>query len=729
MSMLHNLIRLLAAIFLVGNAVAQNVCDEIAEVRFLPAREAAHGIPVDIESQVVWVDRLGGSFFMNDGSYGIYVKNLMGPGKTASLVPGDVVRVTGKTHAGDFTPCIIAESIEQIGHKPLPAGKVFWSAHLFSPEIDCDWIALHGRLISYEVLPESFVIVVEMIRDEQTIYLQVPLTGRNEKELSNLMFEWVKFNAVAGTVNNGNRQAVGRIFYVSSVDDFKAEGISLNDALSEVTRAQPIRELMQLPMNHLSIVKTYGTVTHVGEREIFIRGEQAALDVWMQDTAGLAVGDVVESVGLVWPQDVSPAFRAHVTTVIRKEPPPEPVRLESLSAVRDTLNYDLVEMDAKLVEVGRSFGLVDGNSDLRQQVKLLCRSGHRLFEVQLPAGDKLPKGITPGARLRLTGVCHVIRETWRPWVLEINGCWLQLRSVSEIKILAAAPWWTTARLFWFAGSTLGISLLFLIWIVLLRKTVERQTAIIGEKVEREAVLNERQRIARELHDNLEQGLAGAIFQLGGFRRLYKKSIEKNQQRIVQLMSRTTPGGGSPSLNAWVDDWRMEAGQNGKALEAVEHMLRHCSEESRSSILDLRGGLLEKMDLAEVIQMMLQTLKDERGTAFTFCEKGVARRLSQAAARNLFLVIKEAASNAVRHAHPDRVTVELDWSSGLTATVSDDGCGFDLNRQMAVGRFGLQGMKERMTSANGVLLINSVAGRGTTVVAQLPLDEGRENFDG
>ncbi|MDZ8118434.1 sensor histidine kinase [Pontiella agarivorans] len=688
----------------------------IPDIRALAPEAAAEAKVVDVEAQVVWVDPVRSSFFLNDGEQGIYVCRRVRPSGKTNLKPGDTVRVRGVTGAGGFAAEIIAESVQFLEHRPLSKGRALWPTHLNSPEVDCDWFNMAGRLVSYEVIEESFVIMAEMIRDEQTMYLQIPDTPENRKRMDALMFQWVEFNAVAGTVNNSNRQIVGRIFHVSSASDFKVSGISLKEALSEVKEAVPIHELMRQGMRLHSIVKTYGTVTHVGNRELFLRGERAALYVQIQDPGGVVVGDRVEVVGLVSPHPVSPAMRAHSVRVIGHDDLPEPIRLDSLSNVTDRYNFDLVQMDAKLVESGSSFQLSNGQGNPKKLIKLLCRSGNRFFEADLQTGEGLPESIKAGAVLRLSGLCHVNRETRRAWNLDIQGIRLELRSAADVQLLTAAPWWTVQRLLWVAGIILLIALIFLIWVLLLRKTVERQTGIIGEKMEQEAVLNERQRIARELHDNLEQGLSGAIFRLGGIRFMLQTNMQENQKRFELVDAERTPF--EPLHTAW----REGAEKIHEDLEAVEHMLSYCSAESRTSILDLRGGLLESMDLVDAADVMIKNLNEQWNAAAELHVAGEPRRFSREAERNVLLVIKEAVSNAIRHANADGIEVMLDYSDGLTVEIHDDGCGFEVETAEQSGRFGLRGMRERMRNTGGILVVHSHPGEGTTVSTTLEMNK-------
>ncbi|QBG46710.1 sensor histidine kinase [Verrucomicrobia bacterium S94] len=701
-----------AILFLAGLQVWGAPLSRIPEIRNLTPEIADQKQAVELEAQIVWVDPVRGSFFLNDGAHGIYVRHRQKPGEKVCLKPGDVVRVSGVTGAGGFAAEIIAENVQILEHRALPKGRALWPTHLHSPEVDCDWFFMAGRLVSYEVIEESFVIMAEMIRDEQIMHLQIPDTPDNRKRMAALMFHWVEFNAVAGTVNNSSRQIVGRIFHVSSAGDFKVSGVSLKEALSEVKEAIPIHELMRQGMRLHSIVKTYGTVTHVGNRELFLRGEQAALYVQIQDPGSVVVGDRVEVVGLVNPHPVSPAMRAHSVHVIDHGGSPEPIRLNSLSGITDRYNFDLVQIDAKLVETGNSFQLSNGRGNPQKLIKLLCRSDNRLFEANLQAGAELPESIRSGAMVRLTGLCHVNRGNWRAWHLDIQGIRLELRSAADIQLMEAAPWWTVKRMLWVVGMILLIALVFLVWVLLLRKTVERQTGIIGEKMEQEAVLNERQRIARELHDNLEQSLAGAIFRLGGVRFIQESNIQENQELFEQTLN------GSVSVEQLHAAWRESVEKSNADLESVEHMLSYCSAESRTSILDLRGGLLESMDLVGAAGITLKTLNGQWNASSELRVEGTPRRFAREAERNVLLVIKESVSNAIRHAEAEHIIVTLDYSAGFRVEIRDDGCGFDVSAAEKSGRFGLRGMCERMRNVGSTLKIQSAPGKGTTISASV-----------
>ncbi|QBG46718.1 sensor histidine kinase [Verrucomicrobia bacterium S94] len=689
--------------------VGQVPITSILEIRRLTAEQAELGYPVAVEAQVVRVNPYKNHFFINDGEFGIFVGGISeSPSIVESLNAGDVVLVCGKTTAGAFMPDIQATSVQVRGNRPRPEPMQIYNTDFVSTGSDCKWGWIRGRLLSMKISADQTAILLELIDvDSEEYVVDLPYSESNEQRIRELMFSFVKLSAVCGTVANENRQMVGRIFYAHSADDFLLSG---EEWLLNTVDTAEIHELLRYKVSFNRPFRTHGTVLYSRDQEMVLRGRRACLKVALNDPVDVEPGVEVSLTGFIWLQPVSPAFRAGKVEVTGKADKPLPVLLDLSEPLDPLMNYDLVQVDAELIEIKKDYA----KGGTVPQYTMRCRSAGEFFEARLPAGIQPTGRIDPGALLRLSGICNMQRDDAEYLNLVISGFWMQLRGTADIEVLSPPPWWTKARLLMLLGGVLSITLISMVWIVILRKTVERQTRIIAEKVERESIHEERQRIARELHDNLEQGLAGAIFHLGGVRRIFRKSAEKNFRHLADLAA----AGNLEGVHAFSGKWKTETDQNAEALEAVEHMLSHCSEESRTSILDLRGGLLEKMDLAEAVRVSFRTLEKERGIKVNIRIDGQPRRFVPAVERNVLLVIKEAVSNAARHASADRIHVKLDFSAGLKAVVIDNGCGFDLKEQSQAGRFGLQGMQERMQNIKGSLSIESRKGEGTVVTAEV-----------
>ncbi|VGO22286.1 Sensor histidine kinase LiaS [Pontiella sulfatireligans] len=674
-----------------GTAAAGPAIESIAEIRSLPPAEAAKGLPVSIEAQVLRVQPSLLGFFAFDGKHGLYVGRYRGNSTPRPLESGDMVRIEGFTSAGEFIPDVSAERVTVLESRPLPEARPLRLDEINSAGIDCDWVSVTGRLTSMLIGGKTFQAIVLQLEMHGLIAMsiQVPYSEEAEKQLAEIMFKQVRFDAVIGSVFNRQRQLTGRVLYVNSVADFKP--LHEEEPGAEL-QSVPIHSLMRLGVDHQQAVRTHGRVTYAGPREIFLRGEQACLKAAVLDGSAVEVGQRVELEGFTVREAVSPGFRARSVSVLEPAesnggPEPQAVILEA--ELGPGLNYELVKIQARLVDVGKTFGLLPNELEGRGRLSLLCRSGTHLFEAKLPPGMEVSEQLRPGALLELTGICHLIENRRIQWRLFIDGLWLQLRSEDDLVVLQPVPWWTTKRLLWISGAALGIASLFLVWVAALRKTVGRQTAVIGKQIKRETVLNERQRIARELHDTLEQGLTALSIQLKNILR----KIEKNPASA------------------------------GASVELAESMLRVCREESRASIHDLRGGILEEMDLQAAIEHTLGPLFENSTAVFAVEREGAPLRLTLFAEHHLLRMVTEAANNAIAHAAPKTFRVELRYSPNeFRLVLEDDGCGFDPGIIQGTGRFGVRGMYERANRLHGTLEIESKAGRGTKLHLAVPVAE-------
>jgi signal transduction histidine kinase len=240
---------------------------------------------------------------------------------------------------------------------------------------------------------------------------------------------------------------------------------------------------------------------------------------------------------------------------------------------------------------------------------------------------------------------------------------------------------TLLRGAWFY-SWLGVAL------VLLAVTLYR---LASQQVEARvaAVLAERGRIAREIHDNLAQGLVAISLQLDSV---------------------------SDTLSAAPESAR-------GYLERARGLVRSSLAEARRSVWDLHPALLEGRDLASALAQTAQRLGSGRPAWIDLVVRGRPSSLPAVLERDLLQIGKEAIANAVTHAEASRVTVTLDFAAAaVVLSVADNGRGFQADPQgwPSHGHFGLLGMRERATQLGGRLTVDSRPGAGTTVVAAFPL---------
>jgi signal transduction histidine kinase len=210
-----------------------------------------------------------------------------------------------------------------------------------------------------------------------------------------------------------------------------------------------------------------------------------------------------------------------------------------------------------------------------------------------------------------------------------------------------------------------------------------------------AVMAERNRIAREIHDTLAQGYVGVSLQLEMVGRMLKAS-------------RSSPG---------------EAGPIEGLVDSTKELVRSSLEEARSSIWNLRSAQsdAEAETLPARLAAAVRAKQEGSAAAIRLTVTGTFRPLERSVEDEMLRIGQEAVSNAARHASASVVEVLLKYDTGwLRLKVSDDGKGFAQAASTPQGHYGLQGMKERAAAIGAKLRIESSPGAGTAVEASLAI---------
>ncbi len=199
---------------------------------------------------------------------------------------------------------------------------------------------------------------------------------------------------------------------------------------------------------------------------------------------------------------------------------------------------------------------------------------------------------------------------------------------------------------------------------------------------------ERNRLAREIHDTLAQGLAAISMQLETAEALLESDADSEN---IQ-----------------------------KAIHQALTLTRTNLEEARRSVLDLRAAPLEGRDLPEALQALSLKLSEESGILIKFSVTGGNRPLPVRLETGLYRIAQEALTNVIQHAHANHVVVKLVLlPDHVKLVVKDDGRGFEPER-IPPKRFGLQGLAERTKLLGGRLIVESNPGSGTRVEATIPI---------
>jgi signal transduction histidine kinase len=212
-----------------------------------------------------------------------------------------------------------------------------------------------------------------------------------------------------------------------------------------------------------------------------------------------------------------------------------------------------------------------------------------------------------------------------------------------------------------------------------------ENARLHERSRELSIVEERNRLARELHDSVTQQLFGVVLAA---------------ESAGELLERGEAAG--------------------EQLGRVQALARGAMEELRSVVFELRPASLEAEGLGQVLRKHVDVLRRVTGREI---ELRVASppSLRPAAAGQVFRIAQEALQNALRHAGAERIEVRLEDGGGrLALSVADDGRGFDASAPGLRGRrLGLTSMEERAAELGGRLAIESRPGEGTTVRLEVP----------
>src|SRR5215218_9946222 len=222
---------------------------------------------------------------------------------------------------------------------------------------------------------------------------------------------------------------------------------------------------------------------------------------------------------------------------------------------------------------------------------------------------------------------------------------------------------------------------------LLAIAVER--ASLFDRSARLGAVEERNRLAREIHDTLAQGLTATGLQL-------------------------------ESAEAFLDD-ESGAERAREPLRRALSLIRSNLDEARRSVLDLRAAPLEGRSLPEALKTLVDRWEAQTGVATRFGTVNGSRPLPPRVEVALYRVCQEALTNVASHARASRVTIRLVSTPGtVQLLIRDDGQGFDPSR-ISDDRHGIVGMRERVEMLGGSLKIESGPGEGTRVEISVPLE--------
>jgi len=701
------------SIFLVGacNVVSADlapppamVLTNVAEILHLSAAQAALGIPVHVQGVVVDESepREHAVILQGQGT-GIYLfseTNLFAP-----FHRRDVLAVEGVTSKGQFAPCVIITKAKKIGWRETIAAQPVTYQQLVSGALDAQYVQIAGVVRQCRpTLPSADNNNWRMVLDVDGGTVLVRIPGAQDPQIDE--DAEVSIEAVCLYQFNQKRQALSPILAIPT-----GESVTVIKDSPTNPFAAPLRSsasLLQYSPDgagghrvHVrgTVISSSPSLTFQIRNQstglasssdyqeeadtVWIRDEATGLRIQIRQTTELQPGDEIEALGFPGRIYSNPVLEDAIYRKVGKSSPPAPINLTNISNVFNCQD-DLVSITAKLTDIQPA---IDG-------LILTLEKNRTVFKAILkhPPNPNSQSGWPVGSQVCVVGICSVSYDSFQPEI----GFWhpqsfqILLRSPADLTILKFPSWWTTKHVVILLGIIVTGLLIFSgVFMFYARRRLNEQThRRATAEAEFAAILNERNRLAREIHDTLAQGLTATSVQL----QLAKVNLSDAADATHQH------------------------------LDMAQQLVRGSLEEARNSIWNMRPQVLETGDLATALKNILTQLSKGVVAETRFDVVGRNRRLPAVVENNVLRLGQEAITNAVNHARAKKINVRLEFDpKHFFLTVIDDGRGFDsANPPPSSGGFGLVAMHARAKELNGKLEIRSTANQGTTVSLSLPL---------
>ena len=683
----------------------------VAQIRALTREDAAKALPVRLRGVVTWQDSDPmPAFFVHDGEWSIWVGRSIAQSRMiwqGGAVPakdsevGSLVEIEGVTDPGGYAPCVLPVRFKRVGSGPLPEARRLPLERLLSGSEDGQRVELEG-VVQEISLPDEFGDSKVMIMVDGHPCRVASEYGR-ELDTAKLVDARVRVRGLLVPLPNLRAEVAGLRMNVMGAGDFEvleappadpflAPRVTLNRLLPFSPDEKPYHRKV-----------TEGVVTLAVPGEFFFLQDGPNSVRVQSETTDVQPGDHVEVAGFI---DTSHTLAALIGAIVRplgrtEVPAPVNVTVDRIlhpdfrSVFEKVADADfsgrLVRFPGKLVRIERR--------EMNQPPALLIASEDYVFPAFLPVSNmKLPENWVEGAELELTGVSELDfkEDATTQGSISISGFRLWLRSPQDVRVLAVPSWWTPRRLTTALLGLAAVLVLALVWNLALRRLLMKRSLLLEEvmrehrnsELEFQAAQQERRRLASDLHDGLQQLMAGAAYRveaavahLGEIPPVVEEQLTAARRALV----------------------RSQVGLR-EALWGLQHM-----EEDAD-------------DFVALLRHAVGTVEHWPAGAVSVTCQGEPFPVSRKVMGGLLLLMQETVGNSIKHGVAKQVWISLVYDPDfLEMRIDDDGCGFSPDQVPGpkAGHFGLESIRLRMKWLGGSVTIRSSPGEGTTVTCTVP----------
>jgi len=627
-------------------------------------------------------------YVVNDGTGSAILDK--GDAKDCVLQPGDFIHVTGVC-AGDA----LCETISVLSHTTIPEPEDATATGITEGRYDNHFVRFTGtvRDAFRDEIDQNWGFLV-LQSGRESIYACFPSTEPEKTSLNYLIGAEIAITGTCSTQITKPRPLSGRYILFSGRDTISVLRPPPEDPFDvPLLHAEPnIHAAIISGINRRRAVGRVIAVWH-GNQLLLRTPEKRIVRVNLAERKPPAYGASIEALGNpetdLYRLNLSHAIWRTNSAPVEAEPPAESVAVQQIMNDAEGKPAMQISYHGKAIRLRGIARSIPSPGHTDDRLALEC--DRRIVPVDVSGCPSALNGVEIGCELDVAGICLIETENWRPNAPfpHVEGFAVIVRTAEDVRIISRPPWWTTGRLL----AVIGALLVALVGVFAWNRSLNRLAERRGRELTKETVarmmanlkVDERTRLAIELHDSLSQNLTGTALEI-------------------------------ETTDTLIDD---DAEQAHRHLGIAAKTLKSCREELRNCLWDLRNDALGEKTMDAAIRRTLSPIVSGISLAVRF---NVPReRLSDDTAHALLRIIRELAQNAIRHGHAKTVKIAGSLESEhLLFSVSDDGCGFDPGNHPGVlqGHFGLQGIRERVNRFGGRMSIASDIGHGTKVTISL-----------
>jgi signal transduction histidine kinase len=621
--------------------------------------------------------------------------------------PGMLVEVVGvrDREVQTFAPQIIPISIRPIADAAdiaFPDARATTADRLFSGADDSQRITIEGVVQGMGVFGSRRLLTLEA--GGRHFRAVVPQDGAVAGP-ADLVDATVAVTGVATTSYTTRGQFVTPMVVVARAEDVTVTSLPPSAAFDapEIPLTTLGRYLPDVDVRHR--IRTRGTVSYAtGGRLCYLQSEACGVRVETIDAVDVRPGDAVEVAGFLDRERVLAGLAqaagiagAAVRVLGHAARPPatviQPERIIEINraAQRAGRVAQPGDYDGCLIECRARVG--DLRDDVSGVIPLVAGTVILSATVADEMRPLLPS-LEPGVELLLRGVVRFELDPAAAGSLPlVERMTLLVPTADDVVVVSRPSWWTPRRLLTALSVLAAVLTVAMGWAMLLRRQVAVQSRRLADEItdrrraeiEFEATLQERSRLAANLHDTVLQTVTGIGLQL--------RSCERAHEQAA-----------------------MHAPEH---LTVAQQMVGHAIDQLRGKVWTMRTTPLEGRTFPAALEALVSRLQAGQSTSITVHIAGVERPVPELVSGNLLLLAEEAVHNALRHAAANSIDVMAVFhDDSVGVVVHDDGLGFEPGSEPldSRGHFGLDGMRERMERLGGTVIIESQPGEGTTVTA-------------